>query len=114
MNVGDIIKMLDASIVTGNDHILREVEYAFASDLMSDVLTLERDRILLITGLSNLQAVRTAEMSDINTIIVGRNKTISEDMIKVADENDIVMIQSAYSVFHIAGELFRAGIKPIY
>ena len=90
MKIKEIIEVLDAEIITGHDYIDRDVEYAFASDLMSDVLTLEKENILLITGLSNMQAVRTAEMSDISTIIFARNKKISEEMKQLASDNAIV------------------------
>jgi hypothetical protein len=50
---------------------------AFASDLMSDVLTLKNDNLVLITGLATLQTIRTAEMADINCIIFVRNKKVS-------------------------------------
>jgi len=90
------------------------LEYAFASDLMSDVLTVEKDNLILITGLANLQTIRTAEMSDISCIIFARDKKIGNDIIDLAKENNIMLIESPHSVFHIAGELYKAGIKPIY
>ncbi len=114
MKIRDIVERLGAKVITGDIHLEREVEFAFASDLMSDVLTLDNANMLLITGLSNMQAIRTAEMSDITTLIIARNKKISEEMKIVAAENDMVLIESPYSVFRISGELFRAGINPVY
>ncbi|MGM0409109.1 MAG: hypothetical protein ACQERU_14100, partial [Bacteroidota bacterium] len=81
---------------------------------MSDVLTLDTDNILLITGLANLQAIRTAEMSDISCIIFARNKKITQDMIDLAAENNMVLIECACSVFKTAGELYKAGINPVF
>jgi len=114
MKVEDIAKLLDARIVCGNDKGSYEIEVAFASDLMSDVLTLKHDHVLLITGLANMQTIRTAEMSDIKCVIFARNKKANKEMIELAQENEIIIIECRYSVFKTCGLLFQAGVKPIY
>jgi len=114
MNLREVAKLLGARVLTGQEYLDREVGFAFSSDLMSDVLTVDHRNTLLITGLSNLQAVRTAEMSDIAQLIIVRNKEISGDMIALAEENQIVLMQSEYSLFRVSGILYGAGIKPIF
>jgi hypothetical protein len=81
---------------------------------MSDVLTLKSDDLLLMTGLGNVQTIRTAEMSDINTIIFVRNKKVNEDMLLLAAENEMVLIECPYSMFRASGILYQAGLEPIY
>jgi predicted transcriptional regulator len=114
MKLSDIAGSLEAKVVAGQEELDRQVDYAFASDLMSDVLTLERDRLVLITGLSNVQAIRTAEMSDISAVILARNKKAGIDMIHLAGELGIVLMESKWSMFRIAGELYKAGVKPVF
>jgi len=77
-------------------------------------LKVERENVLLITGLANLQAIRTSEMSEINCIVFARDKKIGNDIIELARENGIVLIESPFSVFRISGELYSAGIKPLF
>jgi hypothetical protein len=113
MQIQQIAKIAKARILCGEKEN-PPISRAFASDLMSDVLTLEVDQTLLITGLANVQAVRTAEMSDINCILFARNKRVTEDMIEVAKENHMVLMQTTCSVYHTAGLLYEAGIKPIF
>ena len=114
MKVEDIAKLLDARIVCGSEQGAYTIDVAFASDLMSDVLTLKSDHVLLITGLANMQTIRTAEMADINCIIFARNKKVSLEMIALAEENEIILIECRYSVFKTCGLLYQAGVKPIY
>jgi hypothetical protein len=52
------------------------VQCAFASDLMSDVLTLDCNGVLLVTGLCNMQTIRTAEMADVSCILFVRTSLI--------------------------------------
>lgn len=114
MQIGNIAELLNAKVLTPELDLSSEVNYAFTSDLMSDVLTGDYHQTLLITGLSNLQALRTAEMSDIREVIIGRSKEVSREMIELANESNIVLIQSSYSLYRISGILFEAGIKPVY
>lgn len=114
MKIKEVVELLNARVVSGHSLLESEVEYCFASDLMSDVLTLESDNLLLLTGLANLQTIRTSEMSDINKIIFVRRKKATDEMIRLAAENDIILIECDYSMFRSAGILFNAGLKPVY
>lgn len=114
MTIKDISERIEGHIICCEDKESFKVEYAFSSDLMSDVLTVEKENMVLITGLTNLQTVRTSEMSDINCIIIARDKKVNSDIISLAKENNIVLIESPYSVYRISGELYKAGIKPIF
>lgn len=108
-----LIEKLEAQLHTGEfDKVLPS--YAFGSDLMSDVLTLDNQEILLITGLSNSQTIRTAEMADIEIVIVARGKEITPEMKILASEHDITLLSSPYSLFKICGILYQTGLKPLY
>ena len=114
MKIEQIAELLNGKVVCGEKFLDRCVNSVFASDLMSDVLTLKSDDLLLMTGLGNVQTIRTAEMSDINTIIFVRNKKVNEDMLQLASENDMVLIECPYSMFRASGILYQAGLEPIY
>lgn len=114
MKVKDIAKLLDADILCGSDQTEYAIEVAFASDLMSDVLTLKNSHVLLITGLANMQTIRTAEMSDIGCVIFARNKKVTDEMLELARENDLIVLACRYSVFKTCGLLYNAGVKPIF
>jgi predicted transcriptional regulator len=114
MIIREIAEKINGTVICGEEKLSEVIDYAFSSDLMSDVLKVDRENILLITGLANLQTIRTAEMSDINCIVFARNKKISSDIISLAKENEMVLIESPFSVFKISGELYNAGIIPLY
>jgi hypothetical protein len=114
MKLKEIASVLDATITCGAERLEDEIEMGYSSDLMSDVLTLDTDNMVLITGLVNLQAIRTAEMADIRAIIFVRNKKATEQMLELAHENGMCILESPYSLFKSSGLLFQAGLKPIY
>jgi len=114
MKINEVINVIGGKVVCGEAILDLEVKKGFASDLMSDVLTLDTDDVLLITGLANLQAIRTAEMSDISCVVIARNKKVSKEMAQLAKECNITLIECSGSVFKTAGKLYEAGIKPIF
>lgn len=114
MKIKEVVELLNAKVVSGFEQMEAEVEYCFASDLMSDVLTVETENLMLLTGLANLQTIRTSEMSDISKIIFVRKKNATEEMIRLAAENEMILIECDYSMFKTSGILFSAGLKPVY
>jgi len=114
VKLSDIIQLTNAKFVAGNNSKDTDVQKAFSSDLMSDVLTLDEENILLITGLANPQLIRTAEMADIEVVLLARNKQATNPMIEMANEADIVLLQSPFSIFKVSGILFKNGLKPVY
>lgn len=114
MTPKDIISLFDAICICGEQHLDRTVKHAFAADLMSDVLRLNTEDLLLITGMANLQVIRTAEMSDIPFILFVRGKNITSEMEELAKENGIMLLQCKQSMFKVCGELYKAGLPPVY
>lgn len=114
MKVSEILRYTCARLVTGNSLSDKNLDKAFSSDLMSDVLTLDEDNILLITGLSNLQLVRTAEMADIQAVLLARGKHASHDMVKLAEENGLILMETPFSIFKASGILYAKGLTEVY
>lgn len=113
MKISEIIKLTNARVVSEKRED-KEIRRAFSSDLMSDVLTLDDGNILLITGLANIQLIRTAEMADIEVVLLARGKQATADMIQLANENGLVILESPFSLFRASGVLFSNGLKPLY
>ena len=107
--------MVQGEFVCGEAYKDREVAKVFASDLMSDVLTIkDTEGLLLLTGLCNLQSIRTCEMSDIQLMLVVRGKVVTDEMIELAEDNDMVIVRTTFSMYKTAGILYGAGIPAIY
>ena len=114
MKIRQIKALTDATVVCGGDREDYEVQCAFASDLMSDVLTTDCSDVLLVTGLCNTQTIRTAEMAYIPCILFVRGKKITPDMLQLAAENDMILMETDHSMYHAVGELYSRGLLPVY
>lgn len=114
MEIERIMELTAAECICGRQDTPLEIRYGFAADLMSDVLIVDTAQLLLITGLCNIQTIRTAEMSDLRCILFVRGKKATPEMVALAEQNGIVLLESPYSMFRAVGELARAGIEPIF
>ena len=78
----------------GADKLDKEVDMAFSSDMMSDVLAYVTGSTVLRTGLVNEHVIRTAEIVDLECIVFVRGKEPTSDIIKMAEENGMVLLLS--------------------
>ena len=90
MKIRDILNLLDARVLCGEELLDGEVNSAFGCDMMSDVLAFVKEQAVLITGLCNPQVVRTAEMMDMRCIVFVRGKNPPEEVVSLAKESGIV------------------------
>jgi predicted transcriptional regulator len=111
MKIREIVAVLEASVVTGENLLEVEVNSACGSDMMSDVLAFVKDQAILLTGLVNPQVVRTAEMMDMKCIVFVRGKLPDEKMTALARESGIVLLSTSYLLFTACGLLYSHGLK---
>lgn len=83
---------------------------ACGADLMSDVLAFTHAGTLLMTGLTNPQVVRTAEMAGIVAIVFVRGKLPPAETIALAKEKGIPLLASKYTMYETCGRLYQAGL----
>lgn len=110
MTVNDVKATLGACIVCGEEHLENEVHTACGADMMSDVLAFVKDQSVLLTGLCNLQVIRTAEMMDIVCIVFVRGKKPDEGMVSLAKERGIVLLTTGHRMFSACGMLYEKGL----
>jgi hypothetical protein len=74
LTLSDIKELLRADIFAGEDKLDMPVRGGAASDLMSDMLTGQNSGVVLLTGLCNVQSIRTAVIADVAAVILVRGK----------------------------------------
>jgi len=53
-------------------------------------------------------------MAEIKLIVFARGKKVDENMLELAEENDICIIETDFSVYKVCGLLYQNGISPVY
>lgn len=113
MKLLEIKEILDAEVLVGQEFLDKEVTSAFGSDLMSDVLAFVNESTVLLTGLTNPQVIRTAEMVDLFAIVFVRGKRPSEDILEMARKNNITILMTEDILYTACGKLFSRGLKGV-
>jgi predicted transcriptional regulator len=110
MNLSKIIKIADGLLLTPDIDTDMEINGGYGADLMSDVLAFSQPDSVLITGLTNPQVVRTAQMAEFRAIIFVRGKQPQAETLLIAVQEDIPLITSPFGMFELCGRLPKAGL----
>ncbi|ABX44147.1 DRTGG domain-containing protein [Lachnoclostridium phytofermentans] len=111
MTVRDVKEILGAQVISGEEFLNREAQTGCGSDMMSDVLAFVEEQCVLLTGLCNLQVIRTAEMMDVVCIVFVRGKRPDEAMIELANEREIPLLCTGHRMFTACGLLYQNGLR---
>ncbi len=115
MKIKEIRKILEAEWVGDKanrvDWNTLEVLSCHASDLMSDVLTLSGVGSLLLTGLTNAQVIRVAEISDFAAVCFVRGKKPQAEAVQLAKEREIPLLVTPLSMYESSGRLYAKGLS---
>lgn len=110
MKLCEILKLLNATLLTSETDLEKEVYTACGSDMMSDVLAYVKDQAVLLTGLNNPQVVRTADMMDMVCIVFVRGKKPDDMLLSLAADRGIAVMATDLPLFTSCGILYQNGL----
>ncbi len=110
MKLGKVIEAIEAKAISKNIDLEIKVQTGCGADLMSDVLAFTHEGTLLMSGLTNPQVVRTAEMAGIRAIVFVRGKIPPAETVALAEEKGIPLLASKFTMFETCGRVYKAGL----
>jgi predicted transcriptional regulator len=110
MKLEAVRSILNCQVITGDDRLDEDVGVGCGADLMSDVLAFIKPDALLLTGLTNVQAVRTAEIAEVRAVVYVRGKLPDKDAIDLAKEKGIVLLSTSLPMYESCGRLHAGGL----
>ncbi|MDK1031854.1 MAG: DRTGG domain-containing protein [Planctomycetia bacterium] len=110
MNLVQVRDLLDAEPAAGDQALDCDVKMACGADLMSDVLAFTKSGSLLLTGLTNSQVIRTAEVAEIRAICFVRGKRPQPETLELARERGIPLLCTHLPMYEACGRLHRGGL----
>ncbi|KPK01428.1 MAG: hypothetical protein AMK71_05595 [Nitrospira bacterium SG8_35_4] len=114
MTLKEIAEILEADILVDSDNPNLDIRSACSADMMSAVLYYHAPNAVLITGLTQPQVVRTAEIAGIKLIVFVFSKRPEQVTIDMARQKNIPIITTPYCMYSASGKLFQAGLPGCY
>lgn len=111
MKVRDIVEILQCEVLSGEDKLDEEVRNMGASDMMSDILALSQPGMLVLTGHTSPQAVRTGMVTALLGIVIVRGKNIPPATLQMAKSNNVLLLKTHLGMFTSCGKLYQAGFR---
>lgn len=109
--IKDIVIRLQARVLHQSKY--KYIDWVIASGLMSDVLTSDHEGLMLISGLTTPQVIRTADMVQAHCVLITSGKNVPEITVSLARESNITLLQTKYPNFEACvkiGDSFRDAI----
>ena len=110
MELREVLEIIDGQMISSDVDLTQEVRLGGGADLMSDLLAFGQEGMLLMTGLTNPQVVRTADMAGVAAIVFVRSKIPPPETIALASQIGIPLLASKYTMFETCGRLYKAGL----
>ncbi len=113
MLLAEIVTLLGCTELVAPDNAgRREIAGCFAADLMSEVLAFCGHGPLLVTGLTNVQSVQTAEVVDAHAILFVNGKRPDEQALELARKRGLPLLSTPLTLYEACGRLYRSGLRP--
>lgn len=111
MYLREVRDILSADVLCGEDALDLAVHSACGSDFMSDVLAFVKNQALLLTGLVNVQVIRTADMMDMKCVVFVQGKRPDEAVLALARDRGIAVMATGHPMYLACGMLYAHGLK---
>lgn len=113
MTLAEIKELLRCDVLVGNEDLSADVSDVVASDGMSEILAFARSKELMITGLTNIQSIRTADIAGVLAVLYCRGKVPDKRVLDFAREKRIPVLATEMGMFEICGILYAKGLHGV-
>lgn len=112
MKLADIVEKLGLEVVCGQEKLTADVEYAYVSDMLSDVMANAQEGAIWLTIQVHQNIVAVAAMREFPAIVCTKNRRPEADTIEKAIDENIALLVADKTTFEAAGLLWEMGIRP--
>jgi predicted transcriptional regulator len=113
LKLAQIQKILEAEVLLDAGKMDEEIEAAISADLISDILLMRREQTLLLTGMTHIQLIKTAELCDLAAVVYVRGKRPGPEVVAFAAQKGIPLFSCRLTMYEASGLLFSAGLPGL-
>lgn len=108
MTVSEIAEKVDGKVAV--DKPGTKVNYAYASDLLSDVMGHCGDESVLVTIQNHLNTIAVCTLAGIEVIVICHNRPVPDDMAEAAAREEVAIITTPLSQY--AASVALSSLPP--
>ena len=108
MTVSEIAEKVDGKVAV--DKPGAKVNYAYASDLLSDVMGHCGDESVLVTIQNHLNTIAVCTLAGIEVIVICHNRPVPDDMAEAAAREEVAIITTPLSQY--AASVALSSLPP--
>jgi predicted transcriptional regulator len=113
MKLDEVRDVLECEVLAGEEDLGIDIQRVVASDGMSEILAFANSRELMITGLTNIQSIRTADIAGCSAVVYCRGKRPDNKVIEFAKNKRIPVLVTRMVMFDICAVLAGKGLKGV-
>ncbi len=87
-----------------------EVQGAFVSDMVSDVMAGAKPGSLWITTQTHKNIVAAANLVDIAAVVVTSGRAVADEVVEMANRVDLTILTTDLDTYGLVGRLHEAGV----
>ncbi len=87
-----------------------EVQGAFVSDMVSDVMAGAKPGSLWITTQTHTNVVAAANLVDIAAVVVTSGRAVADEVVEMANRADLTILTTDLDTYGLVGQLHEAGV----
>lgn len=113
MIIEEIVVLLKGTLHHIPDGYDKNISYARAAGILSEVRAYISDSILLITSLLSPQVIRTAYLMDLPAVVFTGGIIPSDEIIDTARQSKIAVLTTSLNTYTTCGLLYSAGLLGV-
>ena len=88
----------------------KEVEGAYVSDMVSDVMAGAKPGSLWVTTQTHKNVVAAANLVDIAAVVVTSGRAVTDEVVEMANRADLTILTTDLDTYGLVGKLHEAGV----
>ncbi len=93
-----------------NDVYEKELDGAFVSDMVSDVMAGAKPGNVWVTTQTHKNVVAAANLVDVAAVIVTRGRPVSDETLEIASRAELTVFSTDLDTYSLVGKLHEAGV----
>ena len=113
MTLLEIRDVLQCEVLVAEGDMTADVKYVVASDGMSEILAFAKSKELMVTGLTTIQSIRTANIAGVSAVLYCRGKRPDNRVLEFARSKRIPVMATKLLLFDICAILHGRGLRGV-